>query len=63
MKAQFITAFTEDVMAIEAVQAGMERFPDRPTVNISADGGGIRARRILDDMIVAERGVSSRTAE
>lgn len=63
VKEQFITAFTEDVMAIEAVQAGMDRFPDRPTVNISADGGGIRARRILDTMIAAERGANSRAAE
>lgn len=54
VKEQFITAFTEDVMAIESVQAGADRFPDRPIVNISADGGGIRARRILERLISEE---------
>lgn len=62
VKAQFITAFTEDVMAIEAVQAGMDRFPDRRTVNISADGGGIRARRILQRLIDEDGAAASAQA-
>ncbi|MGE0735876.1 MAG: Rieske 2Fe-2S domain-containing protein [Alphaproteobacteria bacterium] len=64
VRQQFITAFTEDVMAIEGVQAGFAKFPDKRPVNISADGGGIRARRILDDLIAAERtGSSTKAAE
>ncbi len=62
VRAQFITAFTEDVMAIEAVQAGMDRFPDRRTVNISADGGGIRARRILQRLIDQDGAAASAQA-
>lgn len=55
VRAQFLTAFTEDVMAIEAVQAGFDRFPEKVPVNISADGGGIRARRILERLMKEER--------
>jgi vanillate O-demethylase monooxygenase subunit len=65
VRAQFLTAFTEDVMAIEGVQAGFDRFPDKEPVNISADGGGIRARRVLDRLIQEEQtaAMTDRAAE
>jgi phenylpropionate dioxygenase-like ring-hydroxylating dioxygenase large terminal subunit len=62
VRQQFLTAFTEDVMAIEGVQAGFDRFGDKAPVNISADGGGIRARRVLDRLIGEERNASTRQA-
>jgi vanillate O-demethylase monooxygenase subunit len=55
VRQQFLTAFTEDVMAIEGVQAGFDRFPGKRPINIAADGGGIRARRILERLIAAEQ--------
>lgn len=62
VRAQFLTAFTEDVMAIEGVQAGSDRFPDKVPVNISADGGGIRARRVLERLIAEELAGPARQA-
>lgn len=59
VRQQFLTAFTEDVMAIEGVQAGFDRFPNAHPVNISADGGGIRARRVLDKLIREEEAAAT----
>ena len=62
VRKNFVETFTEDVAVIEGVQAGLNRYPDIPTVNLAVDGGAIRARRVIDNIIAEEEaGRSSRT--
>jgi hypothetical protein len=36
------------------VQAGLNRYSHLPVVNLAVDGGAIRARRVIDELIEAE---------
>ncbi|CAN0403645.1 unnamed protein product, partial [Discosporangium mesarthrocarpum] len=54
IEAGFIEAFSEDVDIIESVQAGLDRYPDLTPVNLAIDGGPVRARRVIDDLVAAE---------
>lgn len=54
VRTNFVETFNEDVSVIEAVQAGLKRYPDIPTVNLAVDGGAIRARRVIDEMVAEE---------
>ena len=40
--------FDEDKVIIEAQYANMKRFPAAPVINIGADAGPARARRIIE---------------
>ena len=51
---QVLIALAEDIMAIEGVQAGADRHPDKKPINTRADGAGIRARRLLRTLIEEE---------
>jgi len=53
-----LVALAEDIMAIEGVQDGTDRFADRIPVNTRADGAGLRAKRILRQLIEAEQGTT-----
>ncbi|MEQ8699227.1 MAG: aromatic ring-hydroxylating dioxygenase subunit alpha [Bauldia litoralis] len=46
--------FEEDRAAVEAVQEVMDRKPGRPVIDINADGGHIRARRIVDRLVASQ---------
>ena len=49
-------AFGEDVIIIESQQDRMMRAPaDKPIIDINADAGVLQARRMLDELIEAER--------
>ncbi|WP_322057062.1 aromatic ring-hydroxylating dioxygenase subunit alpha [Paraburkholderia sp. J63] len=48
------TAISEDVRAIEGVHAGFRRYPGLSPLHIKLDGAGLRARRIIDDLLQAE---------
>ena len=52
---QVHTAFLEDLTAIKAQQANMDRFADTPQVDFKQDAGGIQARRIVDNLLAEER--------
>jgi vanillate O-demethylase monooxygenase subunit len=52
------TAFLEDLDIIQAQQANIGTRPDAPRVDMNHDGGGIAARRTLEDMIAAEQKLS-----
>lgn len=52
---QVHTAFLEDIAAIGAQQANMDRFPDTPQLDLNQDSGGLQARRIVDNLLVEER--------
>ena len=50
------TAFGEDVEIIEAQQDRMDRSPaGKPIIDINADAGVLRARRLLDQLIAEEQ--------
>lgn len=52
---QVHTAFLEDITAIGAQQANMDRFPDTPQLDLNQDSGGLQARRIVDNLLAEER--------
>ena len=54
VRTNFVATFNEDVAVIEAVQAGLNRYSHLPVVNLAVDGGAIRARRVIDELIEAE---------
>ena len=49
----FIDAFSEDVVVMEAIHNGMKN-KITPNVDLSIDSGSLRGRRILEKMISAE---------
>jgi len=49
------TAFLEDLEIIQAQQENIDTAPDAPRIDMNHDGGGIAARRMLEDLIAAER--------
>jgi len=55
VKDQFRIAFLEDVDVIEGVQAGNDRFPDRPRADAAFDKAPLMARRMLEKLIAAEK--------
>ena len=64
IEAGFIEAFSEDVDIIESVQAGLNRYPHLNPVNLAIDGGPVRARRVIDEMVAEEKdGGQVRAAE
>lgn len=50
-----LRTFMEDAAVLEAQQRALESVGDRPTVDLAADAAPLQFRRILDDMIAAER--------
>ena len=52
---QVHTAFLEDLAAIKAQQANMDRFAGTPQIDFNQDGGGIQARRIVDTLLAEEQ--------
>ena len=52
---QVHTAFLEDIVAIGAQQANIDRFPGSPQIDFTQDGGGIQARRIVDTLLAGEQ--------
>ncbi len=52
---QVHTAFLEDLAALKAQQANLDRFPGAPQVDFNQDAGGIQARRIVDNLLAEER--------
>lgn len=49
------TAFLEDLTIIQAQQENIDNKPTAPRVDMNHDGGGIAARRMLEDMIANEQ--------
>lgn len=47
--------FNQDLAVLEAQQANRQAFPDRPLLALNIDAGGVQSRRILDQLIQAER--------
>ena len=47
--------FREDVVVLEAQQAMMNRKPGASQIDINVDAAPLAARKMLDDMIAAER--------
>ena len=47
--------FEEDRVVVEAQQRAMDAFPAEKLRNLAIDAGSMRARRIIDAMIAAER--------
>ena len=52
---EIAATFEEDRAVVEAQQRRYEQFPDRPTVNIRSDAGGVHARRVIAMRLAAER--------
>ncbi|MGZ0244412.1 MAG: aromatic ring-hydroxylating dioxygenase subunit alpha, partial [Alphaproteobacteria bacterium] len=64
IEAGFIEAFSEDVDIIESVQAGLNRYPHLTPVNLAIDGGPVRARRVIEELVATETdGKQVRAAE
>jgi phenylpropionate dioxygenase-like ring-hydroxylating dioxygenase large terminal subunit len=47
--------FEEDRTVVEAQQRRFEQFPDRKTFAIKIDAGGIHARRVIAQLLEAEK--------
>ena len=48
------TAFMEDLDIIQAQQENIDSRPDAPRVDMNHDGGGIAARRMLEELIAGQ---------
>ncbi|MCM3562155.1 MAG: Rieske 2Fe-2S domain-containing protein [Hydrogenophaga sp.] len=48
--------FREDELVLEAQQKAIEEHPDHKFYNLNIDAGAMWARRLIDRMVVAERG-------
>jgi vanillate O-demethylase monooxygenase subunit len=46
--------FSQDLAVLEAQQRNQRNFPGRRLLALNIDAGGVRARRVLDDLIQAE---------
>lgn len=53
-------ALSEDIQAMQGVHAGLQRYRHLKPVDIRADGAGIRARRVVDQMTLDEQQSPSR---
>jgi len=49
------TAFQEDLVIIRDQQENIDNRSDAPRVDMQHDGGGIAARRMLEQLIAAEQ--------
>ncbi len=54
--------FLEDVAMLEGQQANLSNYPDRALLSLNTDQGGVRARRIIDQMLAEEQATRSDTA-
>jgi vanillate O-demethylase monooxygenase subunit len=60
MSAQFALAFNEDKAVLEAIQKEEDRLDEsRRPLRIAIDGGVVRMRRVIDDLIAGEQIESS----
>ncbi|MGB3277254.1 MAG: aromatic ring-hydroxylating dioxygenase subunit alpha [Castellaniella sp.] len=50
--------FSQDLAVLEAQQRNQSFFPDRRLLALDIDAGGVRARRVLDELIQAEAAVA-----
>ncbi len=50
--------FSQDLAVLEAQQRNQSLFPDRRLLALDIDAGGVRARRVLDELIQAEAAVA-----
>lgn len=57
-KAAQLTVLQQDIDACEAVQRYFEDCPDAVEISVPADKLGIISRRIIDEMVETERGIS-----
>jgi len=48
---EIAATFEEDKVVIEAQQERFSRFPERPTVALALDAGGVHARRVIAEGI------------
>ena len=55
---QFVMAFEEDKVILEAVQKSEDAAPSRPAVKLAIDRGPVTSRRILERMIRKEAAVA-----
>jgi len=46
--------FSQDLAVLEAQQRNQRNFPGRRLLALNIDAGGVRARRVLDDLVQAE---------
>lgn len=53
--AEIAATFEEDRMVVEAQQQRFAQFPNRRTVQIRSDLGGVQARRVVQRLLEAER--------
>jgi vanillate O-demethylase monooxygenase subunit len=51
-----LATLTADKRLLEAIQARADRFGAEEEFNVSADVAGLRAHRIIEDLLAAERG-------
>lgn len=54
-RTQFTKVFDEDRDVLEAQQRRITEKPDAPEININADAPNIQVRRMIDEMIAAEK--------
>jgi len=54
--------FSQDLAVLEAQQRNREAFGDRRLLALNIDAGGVRANRILDDLVAAESALPSGAA-
>ncbi len=55
LEKQFVAAFREDTEMLAAGQRIIDLDPAAPQVDVIGDAGGLQARRLLDNLITAER--------
>jgi vanillate O-demethylase monooxygenase subunit len=46
--------FAEDIVVLEAQQENILRRPDRQLRNFNIDGGGVRARRLIESALAKQ---------
>ena len=46
--------FSEDLEMLERQQANLLRLPDRRTLNLNIDAGGVQSRRVIDKCLATE---------
>jgi vanillate O-demethylase monooxygenase subunit len=56
--AEIAATFAEDKLVIEAQQQRFDQYPNRPTVQIRADAGGVHARRVIAERLQREQGLA-----
>ena len=54
IRASLSTVFSEDLQMLEMQQLNLERNAGRKLLSLNIDGGGVQARRIIDQLLAAE---------